>query len=312
MKNVPFYAKGDEDGLNLLYLEAVNPEDRIDRYEARELFDIACGDDLKAAQKANNKFYLSFGRFVGKIGYLAFPTFMKDYYGELIHAAWCAILERMDKYDPKRSSVSTFFYYDIIHAMQMAIDKEIMNTSEHYRKKSSRIRDEVDKLKDEDKPIDPVAIAVTTGYSIDFVNTCLANYDCKNYEGFPPAEDTATEETNPEYIYMQKEGVSILYQALEKLPPINKEILISKWGVFGHTKESLSSIAKRLNMPLSAIQLLDSKSREILKKNKELSSFHYGTYKEPKLPYSQEVAFCPKQSGLITMEELESLEDELF
>lgn len=240
------------------------------------------------------------------------------YYEDLVQEGKIGIMEGMKKYDPNITLPSTYFNVYIIHEISKFIDTEINRTTSHYSSNLMKINKVIDRFSQEGRDWSPSDIAVETGIKMETIIQCLQIKECnkeKYYESTEMMEkDITQKDKSPEEQVLENEKLNTLYQAIGSLEPIERTVIMMKYGIGYPTTYSYKTISEELGVPIEKIKKIRHDCIRKLKNNTRIRTFFkdFSKDNEKNLLNAAEISIIPEKVAERTMDELEKIEfDEL-
>ena len=206
--------------------------------------------------------------------YLA--TFSQEYYFALYDVCVLEILQNMKKYDPEKSTPTTFFTCYIMHGLSSFANSITNKTSPHYSAQMNKVRKVINELKSEKQEVTTEDIARHTGMTVKNVHNTLnyiamANhYYCGSLEDF---DNVVTgHQENPEISYLKQEQSETLYHALQNLPEKDMKILLYRFGFLENDLLNVNKIAVKMGISPRQVKNSINRSLHTLRKNPQLSA----------------------------------------
>lgn len=187
-----------------------------------------------------------------RFGAYAKPDVIDDMYQQ----ACMGIMQAMDRYDAASSAPTTFMKYYIVDAIKICVNRDVYNTSSYYSKIMKHIRQLISAraTKGEDTTENDVVLILGSKYpkiSTATLKDCYRQVLMNDQANYKMAETDDEEEQGvasistydtPEQLFLDKERKRLLYSALEKLPLLEKYVIICQHGLFQTDKDNLEEI----------------------------------------------------------------------
>ena len=260
------------------YYKAFNKQGKITKEEERELMNRASEGDLEAKHKlvlANIGFATASAK-KQKFSNIEFDDMNQECIYGLIEAT-----ERIDK--NRDNKLITYAAYQIMDAVGKANNycgKNIRRPDADFKamKKVRAVYGKHSNFCDNEQEViarssfelkiteDEVRYYLEISEPVkNLENMTSTNAECRNYE-----ESIRDEKTkSPEEECVQNLMKENLYKALNKLPEIERKVLIMKWGLDGMEKMSFTEIGKAFNYTRSWANGIEKKAKQHLSEYKD-------------------------------------------
>ena len=203
-------------------------------------------EDKRAASEDMIKYLSNFVR--NKI-HRRYKAYSLKHYEDLFQSGCLGICEGMLKYNPEKSSPTTWFNNYIVNQMQIFVNNTINRTTPHYSDLITKIRRIMDERSKKGLSTTAEDLIVELGdVSNTTVNKCLAIMNCTDNEQYYEDEnylDTQITdfEKSPETTFIDEERKSIIAKAVSKLKDDEKIVTILYYGLIDDYEEfSLADI----------------------------------------------------------------------
>lgn len=178
-----------------------------------------------------------------------YKAYSLKHYEDLFQSGCLGICEGMMKYNPEKSSPTTWFNNYIVNQMQIFVNNTINKTTPHYSDLITKIRRIMDERSKKGLSTTAEDLIVELGdVSNTTVNKCLAIMNCTDNEQYYEDEnylDTQITdfEKSPETTFIDEERKSIIAKAVSKLKEDEKVVTILYYGLIDDYEEfSLADI----------------------------------------------------------------------
>lgn len=223
---------------------ATNDEPFKDNYEAKALLERVA----KGETKAKDEFFRRFAIFVRRkvTNYLGDKN--KAKFEDAYNDAWIAILGAAKNYDPEKASAPQYFDIYIKGACTETKNAAFGYNSKNIRK-IIKVSNALSYLRNELKA-EPSVLEVATYLGWKYRTTYQAMQDMnRTFIGTEESNNEFGETESAEATYFEaNEKYSELYTALDRLPELEKEIVMRKYGICGRSYQTEAEMAKELKL----------------------------------------------------------------
>lgn len=153
------------------------------------------------------------------------------YYEDLYQEACMAVIENMKNYDPKVSRPTTFFTFYINSNLSKFITEDVRQSNYYYHKNYEKVCEIEDFYEMNHKILTDQQIAKETGLTIKAIKTAR-EVDGKNLISLESLDIDAilpSEEETPEIKMEKSETYEKLYQSIQLLPWIEREVILKDY-----------------------------------------------------------------------------------
>lgn len=270
------------------------------------------------------------------IGKKHFPTYMKNPQEreELIMNAWCGVYEAAYNYDPSRAAPTTFFYRPILHEMNEYIARFLNKSTSYSMLVRKKIKEATDRLSARGVRNPCVLdIAYESGMKASAVRKAQESQyyaasrsleemvmDPGEYsqsgkstrarEDYDVRPAGGSDFGNPFAFVSQKENLTALYDALNKLPPSQRDILCRRFGLEGYDAQNYTTIFNETGITTDRIKAMEQQAMNRMRMNSDLRrNYRGGKANEIKEDLDFEpVCVIPDQAALTMMNLLDNIE----
>lgn len=302
-----------------------------------EMFQNLQSNDKATAELAGKQIYDQLNNWIVSIGKKHFPTFFQAKNShdreDLISQGWVAIFSAAPKYDPYRSTPSTYFYRPILHEMSNYINGFLKKSSGYNTGIQRKIKQAKAKFAAEGNPNPSILdIAFEIGLTPNIVRKSMEvteaaktrsldemMFDANEYsatgksararEDYDAVTGGYADFGNPYACFVQKEDSIALANAMAELPTIQRELLCRLYGI-GCKKQNYTEISRETGMTTNRIKKLEAQGKSRLKLDTNLCSAWTGQAAEIEEELLFEpVIIAPGGVGRSLREELAAIED---
>lgn len=290
----------------------------LDNYEARALIDRILQDD----EDAKNEFCARLSRYVIHCIKSRYDNLSDHDLSDYVNEAWLYLLSKIHLYDPSKDvEITTFLTPYIRHACLKHLSWTNNSTvfRQSLRAKIAEVeRKLIAKYNKSPSYVDIAAymgVRASTVHSV--MNASVMSYDdvvLDNavYDSEENSEmiESDNDYTNPEQSYISKESSDMIRNAIETLPRIQREVLVRKYGLYGHRICKEIEISKALGIPVQDIGKIETMALDSLRYNKKLSGFKDNYDKVARVLGEKPVTVTPITAAERMMDLIESAEAE--
>lgn len=293
----------------------VDVEDDDIEYNKEELLGImfmyhnGTDEDKKVAKE---EIWGRIEKYVYNLMHKRFGTYIK-YKDDLIQCGTLAVFENMDKFDPEKGKMTTYFKVFILHAMREFINVNVNKISAHYSTKSKPILSAIARYEALGVKYTPVDISMETGIKLETVTKTLriqTNAQEVYYNNEEYLDSQVTERAySPEEILLQNEKLKAIYDAISNLSDIEKRIVTMKYGLCGEEKHSTKALSAKTGIPSDKIRKYLNSSTAKLKCHKGLRQLFRDYAQDDEVLLQEEIpSIVPSGAGMIMMNNIEDAE----
>lgn len=238
------------------------------------------------------------------------------HYADLAQSGRLGVLSNIDKYDPTRGTLTTFFKVYILHEMKNYININVNKMSAHYSSKSKPINDAKAMFEAKGIAYTALDIHIETGIKLETITKTLRIQTNANEKYFETDSelDAAVGGTydSPESIMIQNEKLTTFYNALNKLTPREKLVVSMKFGLNGENKHSTKALSEELNLAPDKVRKCLNGAFTKLKKDTNLRQMFRDYIKEDER-YLQEEDVCivPNEAGQLMLDSTQFKDNEI-
>ena len=157
-----------------------------------------------------------------------FPTYVTNYFEDLLQEGYMAVLEGLETYDVKRAKPTTFFRFYIVHNMTEYITRFVNESTAHYKKNNQLIRQVERKYEKNHKEATDADIAIELGMNIETIKA-TRKIDGKTLNHIESTDNdffsNQMEEKSPEEIILESEKRKALADKINSLPEVERIVL---------------------------------------------------------------------------------------
>lgn len=157
-----------------------------------------------------------------------FPTYVTNYFEDLLQEGYMAVLEGLETYDVKRAKPTTFFRFYIVHNMTEYITRFVNESTAHYQKNNQLIRQVERKYEKNHKEATDADIAIELGMNIETIKA-TRKIDGKTLNHIESTDNdffsNQMEEKSPEEIILESEKRKALADKINSLPEVECVVL---------------------------------------------------------------------------------------
>ena len=157
-----------------------------------------------------------------------FPTYVTNYFEDLLQEGYMAVLEGLETYDVKRAKPTTFFRFYIVHNMTEYITRFVNESTAHYQKNNQLIRQIERKYEKDHKEATDADIAIELGMNIETIKA-TRKIDGKTLNHIESTDNdffsNQMEEKSPEEIILESEKRRALADKINSLPEVERVVL---------------------------------------------------------------------------------------
>lgn len=157
-----------------------------------------------------------------------FPTYVTNYFEDLLQEGYMAVLEGLEAYDVKRAKPTTFFRFYIVHNMTEYITRFVNESTAHYQKNNQLICQVERKYEKNHKEATDADIAIELGMNIETIKA-TRKIDGKTLNHIESTDNdffsNQMEEKSPEEIILESEKRKALADKINSLPEVERVVL---------------------------------------------------------------------------------------
>ncbi len=245
-----------------------------------------------------------------------YQTYAKRYYEDMFSAGKTGVLLAIKTYDPKRAKLTTWFSRPIIHEIQLYVDENILESTQHYSVYMRKIRKIIENKIKNNIPYTIDDIVIETSLSRKTVERCMSAMDRSNKVSLSSSEfmteSLVSEMSSPEEAILEKELLEHLDGALNSL---NKQerIVITMYNGYGFCdKQSIVTISEKMGLAKADINKIKSTAQRKLKKYLQTSDlFKNNIVKKECNEYSKKISTISKEALTSELDKLATMEFEM-
>ena len=245
----------------------------------RNLCEQLHSQDETESQEARDALFNEIAPFIGHIINKKYPSFL-SHYEELFQEGALAVMENIDKYDPEKGAMTTFFAPRIRDRISLIINSNINKTNKYYSKKIRLVKEAQAYF--EAKGITPTVndIHIRTNLSMKSVAETIEHIRRVDMSYSSEVEPVALEEKpakdTPEKILLEKERTNILSAALLCLPEYEQEAIKYRYGFYDGKTYKIADIAKLMNISENKVKSFINHGLQGMRRNRDLARLHEG------------------------------------
>lgn len=225
------------------------PSDKEVGYETgadaiKQMFDDYRSGDPRKKEIAFIQIKAQSEKLIAYIGNRHFPTFFRRYEEDMMQSGWVGFLTYIDRFDPDKGRISTYFYKRIVREMYIYVSKDVLKTPSHIAADQGRVKDAIDRLvKNGNQHPSLNDIAIETGMKATHVKKVVESLNRANYAEIDPDIMVSEDKyTDPVAMLLRKTDQELLYEAMDKmLSTAEREVLTRKCGI-GREPQSEATI----------------------------------------------------------------------
>lgn len=259
--------------------------EEYDQYIKQMVADYHAGDEEKR-QHACDEIIRSLNGLIASILNQKIDKSNQDY-NDLFQEARIAILMDLDKYDPEKARLSTFFYKRIKHAIHQYLSEFVNESSIYMQKNVKLVKDKINEF-EQMKIFNPTftftneMIAEELNLSIEQVKNARAiitrqsgkiNYieeyskDNGNKREEPRNKMKLAEEPDLlEDEVLAKERVAFIRKAIQQLNSEEQQVILYTFGFLNNQQFSKDDIAQKMGISKDMVIRIINRAKEKLKK----------------------------------------------
>lgn len=206
-----------------------------------------------------------------------------QHYNDLVQEARIAVLMDLEKYDPDKARLSTFFFKRIKHAVHQYISEFINESSIYMQKNMKLVKDKINDF-EQMKILNPnfsftnEMIATETNLSIEQVKNIrilIARQKGKTlYEEEPYADNPeagmplklADEQELLEDEILAKERIAFIRKAIQQLNSEEQQVILYAFGFIGNQRYTNGEIASKMGISKDMVIRIVNRAKDKLKK----------------------------------------------
>ena len=207
----------------------------------------------------------------------------------------------MEKFDPKRTRLTTFAYTYVIHELTLYISENIYMTSPHYADNLKKVNNAITFFENHDMAYTFENICERTGLKYDTVLQTLQMRTASNLvfldENEEVADSLSFPDSSPDAVLEQKEREDTLIKALNSLDDKTRLVLQYRFGINPEGRViNLSDLAHMMKTSIDEIRRIQNVAILTLRTNPELRSIYkdYTTVSERKMQ-EMEISLLPPE-----------------
>lgn len=244
---------------------------------SQEIYDMFHGsaEDL---EQLNDYLVWKYGRFIHKLVNDYFGTFCPKYEQDLYHSGVVGMLCALQKYLPK-CEFDTYAKGFILHEMSKQANSITQSGSAHYGTKQKKVIRAQNQLRAQGVEPTISQVAIMTNLSVGEVKEIMDVLYRTNFVYMDDTEKSTVGSrlsdslnVDPEKIAEYNERIGALYDAIDSLPELQKDVIIRHYGLYDDG-QSLSVIARELDQPVSSIRTSFHNALVALNKSEDLRGF---------------------------------------
>ena len=224
------------------------------------------GDPMKAA-KAREQISMGMYKYVRHIASKKFGAYYK-YLNDIIQEGCMAVLLNIDKYNPQKGKMTTFFKMPIIHQIQEYISKNELKVEKanHYGNNLKKIDKIINEKLKNGQPIVIDDICISGGINkttlerslkLKYNNDQSASLDDENSYIGNIAESNVLD---PEKVMITKEKNEELARILNTLDEDSRHAMVLRIGLLDGEEHSVADIAKMMDLSPQTVKHLVNKA----------------------------------------------------
>jgi RNA polymerase sigma factor (sigma-70 family) len=272
------------DFFNPVMLKSYVPDDKH-----KDAFDAAVNEyntGKKKESDARDELVSYLEMFVYWLISTSFKTFTK-YTPDLYQEGVVGILKSMDKYDPRKSKPSTFFYVYIMHEINAYLNQEFNKTTPHYGSFVVKVKRAIGNFERDDRDWNVTDIVKATGIPSETVVQVLGIIERSNevhYENLVYLEDKVSENyKSPEDSFIQAEQKAMILNSLNNLTDDERLVVTLRMGIGDyHEPMSYKTIFEKTGISVENIKKYYNSAIRKLRKDRTLKKTFRNLIKEEK------------------------------
>lgn len=171
-----------------------------------------------------------------------------DIYGDMMQDSYDYINKQMDKFK-YNCSISTYLNLTLKHVTTRQLAYYTLGTTIHYAKQINqfyRAKSKLEAMGFTDPTSEEICLELGPGWTIQMVEDIQqrAMFEVKYLLENEKASEIPDEFNVPDKTYLKKEKNDALYNALEELSPVAKEIVLFRFGLNPRSKYEILSLKK--------------------------------------------------------------------
>lgn len=243
----------------------------------------------------------------GHLGYIGgiikkrYRSFMENHYHDMLQCGVMGIVLSLEKFDPKRTRLTTFAYTYVIHELTLYISENIYMTSPHYADNLKKVNNAITFFENHDMAYTSEDICERTGLKYDTVLQTLQMRTASNLvfldENEEVADSLSFPDSSPDAVLEQKEREDTLIKALNSLDDKTRLVLQYRFGINPEGRViNLSDLAHMMKTSIDEIRRIQNVAILTLRTNPELRSIYkdYTTASERKMR-EMEISLLPPE-----------------
>lgn len=203
-----------------------------------------------------------------------FPAFKSECYDDLYQECVVAFLENIDKYDPEKSTITTFLTYPLIHAMCAYTNSITNKCSSYYSGIMNRVRKAIREFEKEGHTPSVSDLALKTNLSVNKVENALKRINASEEVRYDTESDLDAMVTEyvktPEDQVLDDEIHQTLAKAFKSLPKKDMELVIIAFGLEDGIQKSTNQVAKLTGVTVNEASKCIARSLRILSDDENL------------------------------------------
>lgn len=203
-----------------------------------------------------------------------FPAFKAECYDDLYQECVVAFLENIDKYDPTKSTITTFLTYPLIHAMCTYTNSITNKCSSYYSGIMNRVRKAMREFEKEGHTPSVSDIALKTNLSVSKVENALRRITASDEVRYDTEADLdamiSEYMKTPEDQILDNEVHHTLELAFKNLPEKDMKLIIIAFGLDDGIQKSTNQVAKIAGVSVNEASKSISRSLRLLADDENL------------------------------------------
>ncbi len=204
-----------------------------------------------------------------------YPTYREKHYEDMLQTGRMAIVETLGGYTGK-CAPSSYFYTTIRHEIQVFVAEDVHRTTRHYAAMANKIRKAEIALAQIDgkEHHDDLTISVYTGLPLTTVietrrQTLAADFVELN-PNIDADESVVDDYGNPAAAYWKQERANAVSSAINRLSPIEAQVIRLMYGMDGESPCNPPEIARRLHLKTDQVRKISQDACRKLGNDKKL------------------------------------------
>lgn len=231
-------------------------------------------------QTAMKYLVINYGKYVHDVIHRRYSTYADKNEDELFNCGCIGMLKALKNYDPDYGAFTTYSKFFIMHEITDQINYYNGSTV-YYTGVQKQIKEARARLQEEGTDPTDLRVSIATGLKPEIVareTKCMEAMKHYYLDSDDAKEFPCAYEATPEYMAQQKEGMESLFEAISRLDPLTKTVVLLKYDGT-RTNEEVARLASEktgLDVTIGQVKSLYQKGLKTLRQDKRLC----GAYSE--------------------------------